>query len=310
MPAISPYLDDLLNRWISRGNDLRKEVEFQKDVIDPSALAAHGNRLAMRERRRRDIRDLEKSFMETRARWDERLQRIEGWKNSLADLKNEEAHLQSLLRASVWLQKARHYQEDFTNRLERRAAVLVARHQSIHERLFNWITALEEHESSLQDLLQKEESRLRPFYVSRGRKQPEVDFVLAQAAISDALGADIQALRRLLNHLRDRLRKALNAIEQRASGAEIFYEIHKQEILSALRGTEHLLDRRREEVLTEALVYEGGRHLLRRLQGVVQKLRCIEDMPRSSRSSWKKLFSKPAPQTDTSPTSTVIHPES
>src|SRR5258708_7742476 len=65
VPAISPYLDDLLTRWTMRGHDLRKEAAFQKDVIEPAALAAHGNRLALRERRRRDLRDMEQTVQES-----------------------------------------------------------------------------------------------------------------------------------------------------------------------------------------------------------------------------------------------------
>ena len=253
------------------------------------------------ERRRRDMRDLDETVQDTRARWDERLQRIEEWKKSVQQFQAEETHLQNLIRASVWLQKARHYQQAFTDRLERRAGLLAARYQVVHVQLYEWLMALQEHEASLQELVFKEESTARPFFVSRSRKQPEVEFVLQQAAVSDSLGVEIQALRRLLNHLRDQLRKALKAIEQRASGAEIFYEIHKQEILSSLKGTESILEMRREEVLSEALVYEGGRHLLRRLQGIVQNLRCLEDIPQPERL---KDVLPPSRAT-----AAVIHPE-
>jgi chromosome segregation ATPase len=287
---ISPYLDHLLTRWIEKGNELRKEADFQKDLIEPLVVAANGNRLAMRERRRRDLRELEEAAQATQTRWDERLHRIEEWKNVVGNLQNEEAKAQSLLRSTLWLQKARRHQDAFTRWLERRADSLHTVQQALHERLTNWIALLQERENSLQELINKQEKAERTVYVSRSRKQPEVDFVREQRTVSDALGTELNHLRRSLHHALGRLQKAFDAVEHQASGSEILFEVHKREIVEGLKSSEKILRDRREDILSDALTYETCRNILRRLQETAQGLRCIEDIPHSSKRGWKKFF--------------------
>ena len=283
MPPVSPALDDQLTRWTTRGSDLRKELAFQKDLLEPLALAAHGNRLALRERRRRDLRDLEQIFQESQSRWDERLNRIMGWKRATHDLQSEEARLQSLINASVWLQKARAHQDTFLRHYERRAERLGEQQQALHHALEAWQAALEERAASLDGLAQKQEKSEQPLYVSRARKQPEIDFVREQEVIDEALTQGVQQMRRSLRTALDRLSKAFSAVDRRASGAEIFYEVHKQEILSGLKSSQQTLEKHRESILSDALIYQACRHRLRRLRAIVSGLRCVEDIPRPRR---------------------------
>jgi hypothetical protein len=289
VPPISPYLDDLLTRWIARGNTLRKEAVFQKELIEPLSLVAHGNRLATRERRRRDVRRLEESVLEAQTRWDERLHRIEVWGKAVADLQQEEARLQRLIRSTLWLQKARRHQETFARRLEHRADRLHAEQQVLHEKLEAWLALLQEREGTLQELIDKQEKSVRPLYVSRARKQPEVDFVNAQQAASGSLGKDLHHLRRSLAHVLGRLQKAFSTVEIQASGSELLYEMHKQEIVTTLKDAEKILQERREQILSDALVYEACRNLLRRLHETAHGLRCIEDIPQT-KHGWRKFF--------------------
>jgi len=284
LTTASPYLAGLLTQWASAVDELKKEVIFQKDLLDPITLATHGNRLAMRERRRRDIQNLIENFQEARGRWDERLQRIEKWKSSVTQLQETEAHLQGLLGAGVWLEKARQYQDSFVQRLNRGAVRLEAAHQIVRYNIEAWITLLQEREGLLQELTSREKQADASFFVSRARKQPELDFLAEQASVESALGQELAGMRHLLNHLRARVRRAITVIGQRTSGAEIFYEIHKQEMLVELKTLEETLDKRREQILSEALAYEGGRHLLRKLNGLVHNVRCLEDIPQTKRT--------------------------
>jgi hypothetical protein len=286
VPHTSPYLDNLIDRWMQKGADLRKEAAFQKDLIEPLALAAHGNRLAMRERRRRDLRQLEESYLETRARWEERLQRVQEWKNTVRTLSEEDVRLRQLIQSSFWLQKARRYQDAFIRRLEHRADLLQADHQGLQPKLDAWLDLLQTQEASLNDVKQKAEQAKQPFYVSRARKQPEEDFVWAQNSTQESLGLELRALRRSLNEARGRLQKAFQAIERQTPGVDVLFEMHMQELLGALKGAQKQLDQRRDEILSDALTYEACRNLLRRLQDVVKGLRCIEDIPKRRKRGW------------------------
>jgi len=69
----------------------------------------------------------------------------------------------------------------------------------------------------------------------------------------------------------------------------------KQEMIAALSQTEKAFNDRREEILSDALVFEGCRSQLRRLRASAHGLRLIEDLRRRSRG-WKKFFGflKPA----------------
>jgi hypothetical protein len=279
----SPYLDNLLTRWTQSLTDLRKEAAFQKDLIEPLSLAAHGNRLAMRERRRRDLRRLEDTQTESYARWDERLNRVEEWKQKTAQLKEEDERLRRLVQGSAWLEKARRHQDAFSHRIEHRAVLLQADQQALHTQLDAWLMLLQTQETTLQELRQKAEQSEHPFYVSRARKEPEVDFVAAQPATRDSLGQELLTLRRSLNILNSRVHRALQTIEQRTSGVEILYEVHKQELQSELKRLEKLLATRREEILSDALIYESCRHLLRRLEETAYGLQCIEDIPKNQK---------------------------
>jgi len=66
VPPNSPYLDDLLTRWTQRSNDLRKKPFSKKELIEPLTLTASGNRLAIRERHRRDLRQMERAAKKPR----------------------------------------------------------------------------------------------------------------------------------------------------------------------------------------------------------------------------------------------------
>ncbi len=280
MPHTSPYLDSLLIRWTAQGTDLRKEAAFQKDLLEPLALAAHGNRLAMRERRRRDLRHLEESLQDARTRWDERLHRIEEWKRNVDGLQQEEECLRQLIQSSLWLQKARQHQDAFTRHLEHRASLLDGDQQALHDKLAVWQTALQNRIETLQELNEKNQNAVRPFYVSRARKQPEAEFVGVQQTVGETLGRELQGLRRSLSIAWGRLQKAVQAVDRQASGAEILYEVHKQELVGALKSSQKILEQRRDAILSDALLYEGCRNRLHRLQDIVNGLRCIEDIPK------------------------------
>jgi hypothetical protein len=288
---ISPFLDDLLTQWLSRGVELRKEIDFQKELILPAALAAHGNRLALRQRRHRDLRQVEQIAQQAEVRWEERLNRIEEWGKSTAELGEQSTHLQRLIHAMVWLKKARSkHQDSFTGRMGRRAQALVPRELALREKLQAWEPLLQDRVSLLQELLQKSEPD-KPLYVSRARKQPEIDFLTENQTAGEALGREMVDLRRSLTHLRERLNRAFMAVQNQAEGAAILYEVHKQEILGALKESEKNVLERRDDILSTALLHEGCRYLLRQIQNQVRALQCIEDLPKPSKhTGFKKLF--------------------
>jgi chromosome segregation ATPase len=289
VPQTSPYLDDLLRRWTSGVQDQRQEAAFQKELIDPASLAANGNRLALRERRRRDLRQLSDEMETAQARWQERLQRVVEWKRAATEIQNQESHLRRIVRSTVWLQKARGYQDVFVQRLERRAEALDAAQQALHEKLVAWQPVLEEREAALTDLIAKGTQAGRPLYVSRARKRPEIEFVQEQEAVNGRLQQEMRGLRRSLNHSIDRVRKAFAALDQLV-GPQILYEVHRQEIVTALKGLERLLNQRREQILSDALIYESCRRTLRSVRETAHGLNCLEDI-RAKPSGWKRFLS-------------------
>ncbi len=286
MPAASPFLEDSLVRWGARGAALQKEIAFQKELLQPLTLAVHGNRIALRERRRHDLRDLERTFHDMQARWTERLDRIQGWKSAVGSLQQEETRLRKLIGSSVWLEKARSLQDRFFARFIRRAERLDEQQQAFQATLEAWQAVLEERATALEDLAQKQESTLQQIYVSRARKQPEMDFLREQETMDAALGEGLKQMRSSLRMYIDRLTKAFSVVEDQASGAEIFYELHKQEVLSGLKSTSVALEERRQRILADALLYESCRHLLKRLREFIQGLQCIEDIPQP-KPRWK-----------------------
>lgn len=284
--AASPFLEDALVRWELRGTSLQKEIRFQKELLQPLTLAVHGNRLALRERRRGDLREMIRNFEETQARWNERLERIQGWKTSVTQLQQEEQHLRGLIGSSVWLEKVRRLQDRFLSRFVQRAERLDEQQQAFQSTLDAWRAVLEERATTLEDLAQKQELSLQQIYVSRARKQPELDFIREQDAMDEALGSGLKLMRSSLRMHMDRLQKAFGVVEQQASGSEIFYELHKQEVLSGLKSTYQALEERRQRILEDALLYESCRHLLKRLKEFIRGLQCLEDIPQQ-KSGWK-----------------------
>jgi hypothetical protein len=235
--------------------------------------------LAMRERRRRDVRYLQEFRQDADTRWEERLQRIEEWQRSVGDIQSEHTIIQRLLRSTQWLVKARGKQAAFQYHFNRRAEILHLTQQGLHEKLAAWEVMLQEKHATLEDLRAKEESANRPLYVSRARKQPEIDFVQEHQAFSEEMGRCIQQLRDSLTRARGRVQKAIALVEQQASGREILYEVHKQEILATLKNVEQTLKDRREAILSDALIYEGGRHVLKKINERVSGLRSLEEYP-------------------------------
>ena len=290
MPEISSHLDTLLTRWITRGSDLRKEITFQKELMDPLALAANGNRLAMRERFRRDARRLEQLSQDAQARWDERLHRIEEWGNSVVDIRDHEGQLHGIVASMLWLEKAAGHQDAFLRRLNQRADRLLQGQKALHEKLDAWFTLLQEREQILQELKHREANSKEPLYVSRARKQPEIDFVNEQRAVNETLGKDMQQLRSTLTTTLGRLQKAYSNLEERTSKYQLLYEVRKQEMVTGLKSVEPVLLDRRYQILSDALVYEACRSSLRRIHDIVRGLRCIEDLSQTPRTGWKKLF--------------------
>ena len=290
--TIETLLSDLLHRWETRGQQLRQEIAFQREMIAPTALTAHGNRLAASERRRRELRRMSDVAAESQQRWTERLQRIEAWNSSTESIAQEKAALSRLISGSLWLKKARSHQDAFVRRLEQRAEAVSTEQQGLHERLLGWLSALNERERALEDLGEKRERSEKPFYISRGRKLPEVQFLEQQNEMGRQLGAELQRLRGTLRKAIERLARAIHTVETQASGPHILYEVHKHEIVSALSETGMSLKSRRDSLLSDALIYEEGCYRLRQLQQTVSSYACLEDISRERKGGWKSYFSK------------------
>jgi hypothetical protein len=290
VPETSPTRKQIDARWTGRGQNLRKDMEFQKDLLTAVALATHGNRLAMRERRRRDLRQLGELIEDKQRRWDERLERIQGWKQAIARLQTDDNRLQQLIESSAWLQKARRYQRDFIARLERRGGAIAAAQAEQHPRLIAWAEQLAARANDLRERIENREEPARPLYVTRARKQPEIEFLQDQYMQELTMGEELNGRRHQLQRLIGRLHKAAAAIERRASGQEILYEVHKQELLEGLRELHLKLQVVREVLLEDALIFEAGRHWLRQLRRKATGLRLIEELPQR-KPFWRKIFS-------------------
>jgi chromosome segregation ATPase len=278
VPA-SSHLIELLTQWTSQSEEMPNRVIFQKELIEPAALAVNGNRLAMRERRRRDLRQLEDFRRNADTRWEERLDRIEAWRQSVGELQSEHAIIQRLLRSTQWLVKARGKQDTFQHYFTRRADILQVTQQALHEKLAIWEGMLQEKQRVFEELRAKEESANRPLYVSRARKQPEIEFIQEHQSFSEDMGRCIQQLRDSLQRARGRIQKATRIVESQASGSEILYEVNKQEILAMLQNAEKTLQGQREAILSDALTFEGCRHKLKKLHGQIYGLRSLEEYP-------------------------------
>jgi len=169
----------------SAGEDLRTEAAFQMELILPLVMAACGNRLAMRERHRRDLRQIEEARRTFKPDGNERLSRIQGWKQAVTGLQYDETQLENILRSSRWLDKARGYVDPFVAHMDRRAEKLRAQVQPFHEKLMAWQAALDEREALQKDSKKNSKNARRPVYVSRARKRPELQFVNQQDKVSD-----------------------------------------------------------------------------------------------------------------------------
>lgn len=289
MPA-SPHLIDLLTQWTVHREEVPNRVIFQKELIEPAALAVNGNRLAMRERRRRDLRYLEDARHDTDNRWEERMERIEQWRRSVGQLQGEYDIIQRLMRSTRWLQKAHSKRSVFLQRFNRRAAILTLTQESLHEKLTVWEGMLQDKIAELNELKAKEDHSHRPLYMSRARKQPEIEFVQEHDKFNEEMGRCITELRASLNRARARVAKAFAAVDAQVLGSEILYEVHKQEIRAALQSVETTLLQHRDAILSDALVYEGCRHILKKINGRVFELRSLEEFPQPASKSWSSYW--------------------
>src|SRR5438067_2295175 len=135
MTPDSSYLKDVLQRRNTQTGELRQEIIFHKELIDPVALAAIGNRLTLRERYRHAIQQLEQWVQEAQARWEERLHRIEEWQNTARTDQAQTEQNQEIIHSILWLDKARAHLERFTQRLNRRVGQLSQKQQTLHQQL-------------------------------------------------------------------------------------------------------------------------------------------------------------------------------
>src|SRR5262249_54036176 len=116
------------------------------------------------------------------------------------------------------------------------------------------------------------------------------DFLLQHRTSGESLGRDLQKLRRSLNHSIGRIQKARTALEQRSAADQVGLREVRREVEIALNALDKSFSQRRNDILSDALTFEGGKRSLRQMEDIVRSIRCIEDMVPSLKSAWSRLL--------------------
>jgi len=143
-------------------------------------------------------------------------QRIEEW-GKRGEPAAGEAQLQRLHALDPLAAESAHPPGRFYAALQRRSDALHGEQQALHEKLERWLAVFRNGKINSRNLRQRERPD-RPLYVSRARKQPEVDFVNEQQAAAKR-SQRVAASAALAQARIGRLQKAFTVIEHQATGA-------------------------------------------------------------------------------------------
>jgi len=292
MPSVSasPFLQELLTRWTDHSSSVRSEVSVLLDHLANDRRVLDVRWSARQQERSTVVQRQESEVDKISDRWTERLKRVDEWKGQIQRAEEECLRAESTVRAVGFFDRAQSLSTLLGQRLLSRASQLAERQREIHNELEDWLILLEEKETNLQAFKQKERSTPRPFLVSRARKQPEQDFVIQQNSAEHSFSLKIQALRQDVNHSLGRIYKAGHQLEVHAQTNETLFAGYQRQAQHELKEPQNQLFALRDEVLSDALLYEACRKKLRWIQDAVRSIRCLEDIYKAPEPFWKKFL--------------------
>lgn len=292
MPTASPFLSTQLDRW----HDHRKQV--RKNILDSlDGLLAHRQQLDDTRRQLRQDRLIETNVLETEdrvgeARWVERLRRIEEWKTQVSGLQEEARQQAFLIKGFIGFSKAQRIAPRLARRFEQQAERLFGFEESLQTQLSDWGPVLAERQTDLTAYKERERHHGPPFYVSRGRKRPELDFLKEQAGLETELLSTLQGLRRLVNQTLDRLHDTSKGFETLAQRHPTLFETSFQLLREQLKTMQERYSVLRDKLLSDGLMFESHRRSLQWIRKTIEGMKVLEDAYRRQPPWYEKLWKR------------------
>jgi len=288
----SPFLNHILTQWTDRRQQARRDNEGTHDRMAIALSELDGRWEEIRNRRQERWETFEQKDLISASTWAERLHRIEEWRGALNGLRDRGGEISGSLAGLDWFDRAQELGKRLAAHLDARSARLEQAHTQLHEQLEQWLPILTTKEIELKSLKKKAEEHSRPFLVSRGRKQPELDYLTDNLSKEANLGVQLQSLRKAVALSLGRLYNVSLQLENHARVNEDLFEIRRKQIVEDLKETQNQYFGLREKVLADALLYESCRRKLRWVKQAVNDIRCIEDVYKAPESIWKKFVSR------------------
>jgi len=290
LPTASPYLKVVLTRWTDRQSAVRKELEQAKDHVAEKRLYLDDLMNQILRHRQEDMTHLSIARQASDTQWQERLARLETWNTATQSLATRFERVEGWHKSAQWFERAMELAETLKQRLLQRASRYEIRHAALQESLESWLGRLTMKEIELHQFKQHEAALSGDIFVSSARKQPFVDFALAERQEESRLNRDLRLLREAANLYLNRLEEASSWAQQRADYHPVSFEHCKNQIQDTTRDTRERYAALRNRIMNSALLFEEGRKRLRWIYDTVQLMRVVPTLNKAKRSFWDRLL--------------------